>query len=651
MYDKMPEAQRVQREAQLAGSRFDKNDKTSPLLKSIIEMLYNIYTGRSTAAPGQREQSQRLAAKPPSHLRTQTDRRPAQPRQPAQKPILLPPIAQQHQGGRLPTQQELQARQLLANGIPSDGQTPASICAPHRQQVRDLQAWASIPAGSYFKTVVPAAPEVFRESVTGETALLPMCNGCAIIEGAITATRDADGQTLHQVQVVDTCSCASAITKIDPATMQSQGCWFCELGRIEAAKQIAMKQRALKDVQSEPLRMASNQQVVLSCACGAAVDLPEIMRKCVGCGGIKTKPFTNFGGNRIIFLEGSEQVTMVQDAVTGKPVASTAATSIPSGVPHHQLPPLTRSDGQDPDGNTLDVIRHGKKRTTKEALGSQSVSQAKRTRYGKTSVQKPSPGERPLFSVEQTTELAGLGLDVFFNFHKDLVITPAYRAETLLRDNFAHKFDRVSTIHTMLQCGFREETAVSIMASTHDGYGYGEVVTGAQILEVVQAQGTISPDSINTIPATEHGTGQEVPPLGHVPLHPLFDANDKNALMKLGYHVPFNGHPEPSKAQPAYRAEVLLNDNVNNKVDVGRLNKALTICGLAGWRLEELIRDVSDDGHIQHVSIADTVGRLRAHGMLQSGTALPAPAPMPASTVVEVSAAPYGQTQKSGEVP
>ncbi|KAK5126391.1 hypothetical protein LTR85_010627 [Meristemomyces frigidus] len=683
MYDKMPSAQRTQMESQLAGSRFATDDKTPPHVKMMAEKIHNRFitqrivpAPRAPMAPSQRQHLQPPPVQPASHMRTPPNRRPNQllhaQLQPGPKPTILLPTAQQQQKALPLNEQELQARQWLANGVLLDGQTPTSVCLPHQQQVRDLQAWGNVPAGSFFDLHVPAAPEVFRETITSGTALLPMCNGCAIKDGAITVTVDAQGQFFYHVQVLDKCTCACSVTRFTQTTNQTQDCWFCELGRIEAAKQVAVKKRVLKMRNGEPVLMDPTKHVALSCACGGKVDLPEVVRKCVGCGGIKTQPFLNYSGDELDFLEVSDRVGRVLDPTTGQPYPARAMNGIPASISQHQLPAVRRSapngglsplsirpasDFEFPFGQNLDEKDHerqlqddtqrGKKRTAAQAYVGASASQAKRPdRKPKTSrfIDRPPPGQKTLFESEEAGELMGIGLKVYYNYQpKGLIISPARRAETLLRDNLEHLLGTVGVMAAMLVCGFGEQDALAVMENTPNGYG--GIATGAQILNVLKTLGMLAGNSKGAVPVNGHGPSQKPTALGHVSLHPLFNTDDKIALMELGFDVAFNGQADPSNASPAYRAEVLLKDNINRKTEAGKLNEALRVCGLEGWRLQELMRDISDNELLQHVRIADVMARMRTHGMLASG-ALPAPVAMSANVLTQGAATSMYQSQQ-----
>ncbi|KAK4549139.1 hypothetical protein LTR36_007596 [Oleoguttula mirabilis] len=652
MYGRMPPAKKAQVDAQWAGSRFKTADGVSPFVKMLAEKIYRRNTNKqpidlAPRAPGWQQQALRPVFRPPPHLRTPTNRQPAQhvpaeQQQPAPEPRLRLPTAQQQKEARQPNQQELQARQWLANGVRLDGQTPTGVCLPHQQQVRDLQAWGGLPAGSFFAPRVPAAPEVFRESITSETALLPMCTGCAISEGAITVTSDAQDQLVHQVQIVDTCTCAGDIAKIDPVTNQSQHCWFCELGRLEATKRIAVQKRALRKANGEPVRMEPTRHTALSCACGRKVALPELTRKCVGCGGVKTTPFINYAGNALVFLEVSETVRVVQDPVTGQPIPALRTNGIPPSIPRQQLPAFARgassglsefafdinsSPGRTIDGNDWnrqpkDVKQRTKKRTVGQAFGGASASQAKRPSskpHASRSIDTSPPCEQTLFDSKAAEELGRLGLKVYLNYHdKDQVVTPARRAEILLRDNLEHRFEVYMTVYTMTASGFAEKDTVVVMTNVHDRYG--RVATGAQVVETMRGKGMLSGEETTATPTQASGQSQASRPLNHASLHPLFNGVERVALLQLGFQVHFNGHPEPQKSPPAYRAEVLLRDNLNDKTEVGKLDAALRICGLAGRRLEELMHNITDNGRLEHVSVAAAVERMRAYGVLATAT-------------------------------
>lgn len=176
-------------------------------------------------------------------------------------------------------QEELVARRAFTATYPAG----ASTCSYHQTMIQRLghaahdHGLANPPA--------PLTPQVFAQTIVNGTALLPMCTNCATAEGLLTAG------PLVKFQSKDTCKCA---TRIIAAV-----CWFCELARMEAIKQLAIQNR--KDNTFQLVEGVG----LLKCACGAFPDADEVARKCVGCGGVKTAPFFTFSGEELTFVSWS----------------------------------------------------------------------------------------------------------------------------------------------------------------------------------------------------------------------------------------------------------------------------------------------------------------------------------------------------------
>ncbi|RMY07084.1 hypothetical protein D0867_09473 [Hortaea werneckii] len=186
------------------------------------------------------------------------------------RPHILQPGAKQHATARLAQPQEQQARVEVARYIQSGGATRAArLCNHHVTQLHELQLWGSAPDKSTFKPAEPCTPAVFNESITRETALMPMCAVCSLREGAITPVgKGPKGEIVFQKQIVDTCTCGTSIFNGD--------CWMCETGRIEAAKRLAIMQRGIGSHNGNSAAAAASS--VLRCACGQQVMSPEFAR-------------------------------------------------------------------------------------------------------------------------------------------------------------------------------------------------------------------------------------------------------------------------------------------------------------------------------------------------------------------------------------
>lgn len=618
--------------------------------------------------------------------------------------MLLYPQNRQLDLARMPSPHDSQARQWLAEGVRLDAQTPVMICRAHQVQVQDLRAWSNTPAGSYFGALVPSAPEVFRETVTRETSMLPICVECAIRESAVLVTRNAAGQLIHELQLVDTCNCASNIAGVTPVLdadgnttyNPGQGCSFCELGRIETAKQIAVKKRAAKTPEGLPVLIPHTNHQALACACGRLAQLPEVVRKCVGCDGVQTVLFSNFAGDRVNFLEASEQVKEFIDIATGQPIlAQRSGNGIPQSVPQHQLPAvngggmangmnqypqppqhgvgpaatmnngagrhtalssaavgnglgmadLDLADAQslnkdDPQDQLRDITQHGrlqgKKRGVQEAFGPASPGQEERRHteaQRQHHISKPPKGQVALFVGPSVATIAALGLKVFFNYHnKDIAMTGARRAEILLNDNLDCWLNDHGIVVVMFQCGVDKQIGLTLsreVARVHAQFQNG-FATGAQVLTAMRATGMLphaGPPAISVVPSGANGQTQTMSQQQPAASYPLFDSQETNALMKLGFKVRMNAQAAGSNVGAAQRAKILLTDQTAGKMPIDLLIVILRICGAEDSQVEGFAYDLSNEGSRRDVTIAEVLQRMSGNGML-AAAALPAPPAM-----------------------
>ena len=165
----------------------------------------------------------------------------------------------------IPSNEETKRKQL-ANGIPAG----APSCEYHRTKLQTL--------------LRSGAPDIkFRESISGQTGLLPMCYPCLLKKTLIT---DEQIQREQKIPKLDACLCATAI--------QATGCWCCAIVRCDASKHLAIMHRT---------RRLDNGTETIDCECGNSIMLPpnalEMARRCATCGGVATAPFTNFAGEMV----------------------------------------------------------------------------------------------------------------------------------------------------------------------------------------------------------------------------------------------------------------------------------------------------------------------------------------------------------------
>ncbi|KAI7538737.1 hypothetical protein KC331_g10169 [Hortaea werneckii] len=400
------------------------------------------------------------------------------------RPQILQPGAKQHANARLGQPQEQQARVEVARYIQSGGATRAArLCNHHVTQLHELQLWGSAPDKSTFKPAEPCTPAVFNESITRETALMPMCAGCSLRAGAITPVgKGPKGKIVFQKQIVDTCTCGTSIFNGD--------CLMCETGRIEAAKRLAIMQRKIGTHNGNPAATATSS--VLRCACGQPVMSPGLARRCAGCGGIQTAPYRNFYGQEVIFHDGSAAIKELRDAFTGLPLPGAAKTSGQSFlIPQNQNSPP-------------EEIANTKKRKANQTSSSAAPA-PKRTsqqpaNLRRNAIQRPPPGHLLLFAdtpenENAATALANMGLRIDLTSCPREALSPTLRLRKLLDSNKDFVFDNQNCqlAKALVCCGFSAEQAMSLYRPVWDQSG-----PAARVDQVLDVMGRIDwPDCLD----------------------------------------------------------------------------------------------------------------------------------------------------------
>ncbi|KAI7328225.1 hypothetical protein KC340_g5226 [Hortaea werneckii] len=378
------------------------------------------------------------------------------------RPHILQPRAKQNANARLAQPQEQQARGEVARYTHSGGATRAArLCTHHITQLRELQLWGSAPDKSTFKPTEPCTPAVFNESITKETALMPMCAGCSLREGAITPVgKGHKGEMIFQKQLVDTCTCGTSIFNGD--------CWMCETGRIEAAKRVAIMHRG-NSSRNGSVAGAANP-AILRCACGQQMLTPELARRCAGCGGIQTAPYRNFYGQGVIFHDGSAAIQELRDACTGLPLPRASKTCAqPFLIPQDQDSP--------PENGT-----NAKKRKANQPFSSDSPVPKRTSQQPvnprKNTIQRPPPGHVLLFAdtpenENAATSLANMGLRIDLTSCLKEALTPNLRLQRLLNSNKDFVFDNQNCqlAKALVCCGFSAEEAMSLYRPVWDQFG------------------------------------------------------------------------------------------------------------------------------------------------------------------------------------
>ncbi|KAI7316567.1 hypothetical protein KC326_g4319 [Hortaea werneckii] len=427
---------------------------------------------RQPLFPKQTPKSSATPSKQPSSVAASLSR-PVLPR-----PQILQPGAKQHASARLAQPQEQQARVEVARYIQSGGATRAArLCNHHITQLHELQLWESAPDKSTFKPAVPCTSAVFNESITRETALMPMCAGCSLRAGAITPVgKGSKGEIVFQKQIVDTCTCGTSIFNGD--------CWMCETGRIEAAKRLAIMQREIGSHNGNTAAAAASS--VLRCACGQQVTSPGLARRCAGCGGIQTAPYGNFYGQEVIFHDGSAAIKELRDAFTGLPLSSAAKTSGQSFlIPQDQNSPP-------------EEIANTKKRKANQT-SSFDAPAPKRTfrqpaNLRRNAIQRPTPGHVLLFAdtpenENAATALANMGLRIDLTSCPREALSPTLRLGKLLDSNKDFVFDNQNCqlARALVCCGFSAEEAMSLYRPVWDQSG-----PTARVDQVLDVMGRIN---------------------------------------------------------------------------------------------------------------------------------------------------------------
>ncbi|RMZ08452.1 hypothetical protein D0862_03961 [Hortaea werneckii] len=505
MFSSMTAAQRQEKEAALlhnpACSHFQTGDGVSILRKFLASTMYGVRieqaemvkthsrqvlandTRAQTSAPMQPTLSN--VPRQPQFPKQTLELSVAPPKQPSSgaasfsrpvlpRPQILQPGANQHATARLAQPQEQQARVEVARYIQSGGATRAArLCNHHITQLRELQLWESAPDKSTFKPAEPCTPAVFNESITRETALMPMCAGCSLWEGAIVPVgKGREGEMIFQKQLIDTCTCGTSIFKGD--------CWMCETGRIEAAKRLAIMQRPISS-HNGAVADARNPSV-LQCACGQQIMMPELARSCAGCGGVQTAPYGNFYGQGVIFHDGGAAMKELRDAFTGKPLPSTATTCGQSFLtPQDQVsPPENGINAKKPKANhTFGSDARVPKRISEQPA-----------KLRRNMIQRPPPGHVLLFAdtpenENAATALANMGLRIDLTSCAREALSPTLRLRKLLDSNKDFVFDNQNCqlAKALVCCGFSAEEAMSLYRPVWDQSGLAARVD--QVLDVM----------------------------------------------------------------------------------------------------------------------------------------------------------------------
>ncbi|RMZ01132.1 hypothetical protein D0860_07721 [Hortaea werneckii] len=391
------------------------------------------------------------------------------------RPQILQPKAEQNATARLAQPQEQQARGEVARYIQSGGATRAArLCNHHLTQLHELQLWGSAADKSTFKPTEPCTPAVFNESITRETALMPMCAGCSVREGAITlAGKGHKGEMIFQKQLVDTCTCGTSIFNGE--------CWMCETGRIEAAKRLAIMQRGI-NFQNGSVTGAANP-AVLRCACGQQMLTPELARRCAGCGGIQTAPYRNFYGQGVIFRDGSPTVMELRDAFTDLPLPSAAETFAQAFL-------VPQGQASLPEDGTNAKKRMGN-RTFSSGLPVPKRTSQQPVSPRRNTIQRPPPGHALLFAdtpenENAATSLANMGLRINLTSCPREALSPTLRLQKLLDLNKDFVFDNrnCQLAKALVCCGFSAEEAMSLYRPVWDQSGPAACVD--QVLDVMR---------------------------------------------------------------------------------------------------------------------------------------------------------------------
>ncbi|KAI6885947.1 hypothetical protein KC360_g5344 [Hortaea werneckii] len=493
MFSNMSAAQRQEKEAALlhnpAYSHLQTGDGVSVLKKFLASTMRGVLLEQAEMIGSHSRQGpakdNRVQTSAPMQLTTSNEPRQslfpthapklsvASPKQPSSaaasflgpvllRPHILQPRAKQNANARLAQPHEQQARGEVARYIHWGGATRAArLCNHHLTQLHELRLWGSAPDKSTFKPTEPCTPAVFNESITRETALMPMCAGCSLREGGITPVgKGHKGEMIFQKQLVDTCTCGTSIFNGE--------CWMCETGRIEAAKRLAIMHREISSHNGAVVDAANPS--VLRCACGQQMSTPELARRCAGCDGIQTAPYRNFYGQGVIFRDGSPAIMELRDAFTGLPLPSATETSAQAFlVPQGQDSPP--KNGTNP-----------KKRKANQPFSSGSPVPKRTSQQPvnprKNTIQRPPSGHVLLFAdtpenENAATSLANMGLRIDLTSCLKEALTPNLRLQRLLDSNKDFVFDNQNCqlAKALVCCGFSAEEAMSLYRPVWDQFG------------------------------------------------------------------------------------------------------------------------------------------------------------------------------------
>ena len=324
---------------------------------------------------------------------------------------------------------ESSCRNRLANGVPAD----APICEFH-QQIRDT----------------PGGPDVLRETISSGTALFPVCGQCV--------KSDLGRKNFQTPQGIDNCCCATYIVNSD--------CSYCVIGRVQEQKTEQLLQRE-KHIGSGDGQFRTEFQ----CSCGNLVFQPEEARKCVGCGGIITRPFRNFAGDELDFEFASMQTVVI--GLSDATMASLGISDSDTSNEVEQPGAITQASSDEtslPDYRGLfgtQAADYGLW-TSDSSDGLVQIPEY-HLRSPPMSASPPSLAKKSIFSKQQMSSIFDLDLvspDAEAAGSRDL--TPGQKVDKLLLANQKGTM-HLSDIPKMLQvCGFPSKSATKIGGKVKD---------------------------------------------------------------------------------------------------------------------------------------------------------------------------------------
>jgi len=470
---------------------------------------------------------------------------------------------------RGPDERELRARATLTNAVLLSPTILWCLLHPGRLHHIRSQDRTGIEIG------------VSEEKLVKETALLPHCVHCAIRDGAIEVVQSADDEEGHkilQVRAMDTCICAS--------TTVQHACWPCSLEAIQTRHLEFASRRTVKDVSDA---RTQSKYSLIRCECGNIEDpqYVEFVRKCAGCGGVKTSPFKNFAGHIVQFEVATLDVGGYFDARSGERIGrveSDGSTAERKYLVQEEWGGTVTGGQQskrtadDPDESSIrtsseNVAQKRKHKRCAEATRGPSPKRTKANPPLLTTAPKSNEYTHiPVFSEDAIRGLRRLNLRVHqFYQHKRKDNHPKDRLISVLEVNRGAILDEQARADMLKYC--RTSTVVSgRLQDLANSVSSNGRMTGAEFLTLLKG-----PDTMAAFLAADNAVA-------------LFPAHMLASLRKMGFELRPMYYSARYQNLPWVRLLVVLTKN-RRKVfqHEAELRKFVKLCGFPDGNAASLV--------------------------------------------------------------